>query len=320
MPLSWNTPAGARILVESSAVMRPSDRDTQPIRPAYQEPEQRRRGCRPLASCLTFALLATLTCLVLSSAVLMLTPQPIHILLLGVDRAPRRSFVGRTDTIMLMRADSREPYVGLLSIPRDLWVEIPGEGQGRINAAHYIAEINQPGTGGAAAKLVVSQAFGVPVHYYVRVRFQGLRGFVNALGGVTLNLPQETGGLPAGEHHLDGKAALDFVRYRATDDDFQRMARGQLFVRALLREMLKPKTWPNLPAAAMKAMHVIDTDVPLVQWPSVLLALLRVGPGGIDARTIGYDMVRPFTTSGGAAVLAPIWERIFPVVQEMFFR
>lgn len=258
--------------------------------------------------------------MLLTLAVLVLAPQPIHLLILGVDRAPKRSFAGRTDTIMLMRADSREPYVGLLSIPRDLWVEIPGQGPGRINGAHYIAEINRPGSGGGAAKDAVSQAFGVPVHYYVRVRFQGLRSFVNALGGVTVSLPEAMAGLPAGEHHLDGKAALNFVRYRATDDDFRRMARGQLFMRALMREMLNPSTWPRLPGAARKAVAVIDSDVPLFRWPSVFMALLRVGPDGIDARTFTYDMVQPFTTAGGAAVLAPVWERIFPIVQEMFFR
>jgi LCP family protein required for cell wall assembly len=304
--------------------MRISQADTQPIGPQFQDDEwrkpARRSGCRRFASCLTFFILSTLACLILSLAILMLAPQPIHILILGVDRAPKRSFAGRTDTIMLMRADSREPYVGLLSIPRDLWIEIPGEGPGRINSAHYVAEINQPGSGGSAAKSAASQAFGVPVHYYLRVRFQGLRAFVNALGGVTVRLPEAMGGLPAGEHHLDGKAALTFVRYRATDDDFLRMARGQLFVRALMRQMLNPSTWPHLPSAALKAAEVIDSDVPILQWPAVLMALLRVGPDGIDARTFTYDMVQPFTTAGGAAVLAPIWERIFPVVHEMFFR
>jgi hypothetical protein len=64
----------------------------------------------------------------------------------------------------------------------------------------------------------------------------------------------------------------------------------------------------------------MDGDIPPYHWPAVGLALLRVGAEGIDARTFTYDMVQPFTTAGGAAVLRPVWERIFPVVQEIFFR
>lgn len=299
-------------------------KETQPIQGPYFEPavrpEPQQRGCCRLGGCLGLILALSIACLLLTGGLLFLTPQPSHLLILGIDRAPRRSFVGRSDSIILMRTDWREPYVGMLSIPRDLWVEVPGEGPDRINAAHYIAELKAPGTGGVAAKDTVSAAFGVPVHYYLRLRFQGLRAVVNAMGGVPISLPEPMGGLPAGDHHLDGKAAIQFLRHRSNDDDFARMGRGQLFIRAVARQALKPATWPELPGAISKAMEVIEGDFPPYQWPAAGLALLRVGAEGIDARTFNYDMVQPLTTSGGAAVLAPVWERIFPVVQEMFFR
>jgi len=248
----------------------------------------------------------------------LLIPVRTNVLLIGIDRAPAGTAAGRSDTLMLWTFQPWEPYVGVLSIPRDLWVNSPGVGQNRINTAHYFAEVSQPGSGPAAAKQVVQSNFGVDVHYAIRFQFDGLVGAVDALGGVELDLPQPMSGYAAGSHRLDGTQALAFVRDRAGSDDFARMARGQLFLRAVMRQLLSPLTWPRLPLAFVRGVSSVQTDLPLWEWPRLAYALLRVGPAGVDGRVLDRSMAIGFTTTDGAQVLAPQWDRINPLLLEMF--
>jgi LCP family protein required for cell wall assembly len=281
---------------------------TQPSEPTLRG---RRRG-----GCLSVLLPGVLLGILLS--VYLLAPIRTNILLLGIDRAPEGSDAARTDTMVLTTIVPTKPYIGMLSIPRDLWVSIPGYGENRINAAHFFAEAQQPGSGPEAAMGVVRATFGVDVDDYVRLRFDGLESFVNALGGIEIDLAEPMSGYAAGSHVLDGTQALAFVRDRAGSDDFARMARGQLFLRSVLKMMARPLTWPRLPLAIPALLGSVDTDVPLWQWPRLGLAILRAGPEGIDARVITREMAHGFTTQGGAQVLAPDWSQINPMLLEMF--
>ena len=211
-----------------------------------------------------------------------------------------------------------KPYVGMLSIPRDLWVKIPGVGENRINTAHFFAEAELAGSGPAAAAQTVAADFGVPVDYTVRIRFDGIQQVVDAMGGVDIDLPEATALYPAGRHHLDGKQALAFIRDRKNADDFFRMEHGQLFVKSFFRQMFSPVSWPRLPATLVAVLRSVDTTIPAWLWPRLGLAILRAGPAGIDSRTLDREMVRPFTTSSGAQVLLPLWDRINPLVDELF--
>jgi LCP family protein required for cell wall assembly len=206
----------------------------------------------------------------------------------------------------------------MLSIPRDLWVTVPGYGENRINTAHFFAEADQPGSGPEAAIETVEVNFKVPIHYYIRIRFQGLEKAIDTLGGVEVDLPSPMSGYSAGRHLMNGEQALAFVRDRQGSDDFSRMARGQLFLRSLMVKMVNPQTWIDLPAMLTALSDFIDTDIPFWLWPRLGLALLRSGPDGIESVVIDREMVNPFTTPGGAAVLGPNWEAINPVVGEMF--
>jgi anionic cell wall polymer biosynthesis LytR-Cps2A-Psr (LCP) family protein len=113
-----------------------------------------------------------------------LAPARTNILLLGTDDSPERGTLGRTDTIILTTVVPLKPYVGILSIPRDLWVSIPGAGDQRINTAYFFAESSEPGSGPYAAMQTVRENFGVPVHYYAVIHMLGLISVVDALGGV----------------------------------------------------------------------------------------------------------------------------------------
>lgn len=126
------------------------------------------------------------------------------------------------------------------------------------------------------------------------------------------------GGLPPGEHLLNGGQALAFVRDRAGTDDFYRMRQGQVMGRALFTELLDPANWQQIPDMLAQAVQVLELDIPIWQWPRLLLILLRSGPDGIRSETIQRDMTVGFTTPSGAQVLLPQWELITPLVQEMF--
>ena len=139
-----------------------------PVYPAQQQriPQKKRMGC---CGCLPiiFILLISGICL----AVYLITPLRQNILILGIDYTQPSSSLGRSDTIILTTFDPFEPYIGMLSIPRDLWVMIPGVGENRINTAHFFAEIQEKDSGPRAVMATVETNFRVNVDNFVRIKF-----------------------------------------------------------------------------------------------------------------------------------------------------
>jgi polyisoprenyl-teichoic acid--peptidoglycan teichoic acid transferase len=310
------------MMLDQTQPTRPAVADTQPSRlprldelqpiPVLRPPSRPRRG-RVLLAGAVFLFLLLL-------AVYFLAPLRTNLLLLGTDIAPQRGALGRTDTIILVTFAPHKPYMGMLSIPRDLWVNVPGVGEQRINTAYFFAEAGQAGSGPRAAMQTVRITFGVPVHHYALIHMDGLPEVIDALGGVTVDLERPAGGLPPGTHRLDGVQALAFVRARAGSDDFFRMANAQLLIQAVMRQAVEPASWPRLPAAALALARTVETDLPVWLWPRLGLTLLRLGPQGIDSRVITRELTFPFQTAGGAQVLAPNWQAINPLLEEMFGR
>ena len=252
-------------------------------------------------------------------AVYLLFPARTNILILGLDRAPEGSDVSRTDTNIVLSVIPLQPIVNMLSIPRDLWVTIPGIGENRINTAHFFAEGNQKGSGPYAAIETVKQNFGLTIDYYMRIRFDGFKEIINAMGGITIDLQEPMSGYPAGQTHLDGDQALAFARDRSGSDDFFRMQRGQLVIKAVLKTLLKPATWPRYPFIIGNAIKAIDTNIPFWQMPRIGLALVRAAVSDtINSQTITREMVTSYTTDAGANVLLPNWQAINPLLLELF--
>ncbi len=280
--------------------------DTQPIPVHHPKPRKR----------FTFVFFGVILGLLIG--LYLFIPLRSNILLLGVDRTPEGTALGRTDTIILTTVVPPQPFVGVVSIPRDLWVTVPGFGEGRINTAHFFGENANPGAGPQLALETIETNFGVDVHHYVRVQFDGFQSFIDALGGIEIELKEPLGGYPAGSHLLNGESALAFVRDREGTDDFFRMRQGQVFLKSLLGQISAPETWVKLPQAFLSLRGAIDTDVPLWKLPILGIALLRAGPGEIEFRAIDRDMVQGFTTAQGAQVLAPNWSLINPMLLETF--
>jgi LCP family protein required for cell wall assembly len=291
------------------------DRITKPLQQDLsweKPPRKKRRGCCCCSSFL-FILIGAL----LAVWVMVSMQGRTNILFLGIDSREDNN-LGRSDTMILTTFVPSEPYVGMLSIPRDLWVTIPDYGANRINTAHFFAEADQPGTGPQAAMEAVRLNFGVDVHYYVRLHLIGFINLVDAIGGIDIDLTEPKSGYEAGSHHFDGSQALAFVRDRSHSDDFSRMQNGQIFLFGVIKKFLSPLTWLKLPEVWSIMSQNFDTDVPIRILPQLAYTLLRVGIDGIENQIIEKDMVVPFTTGGGANVLAPNWDAINPVLLEMF--
>ena len=256
--------------------------------------------------------------LIILLVVYFLAPLRTNILLLGMDDSPERGAVGRTDTIILTTIIPMRPYIGMLSIPRDLWVNVPGVGEQRINTAYFFAEAGETGAGSQAAMQTIHENFGIPVHYYALVHMYGLVAAVDALEGVDLRLNSPIGGWEAGNYHVNGTQALEFVRERSSSDDFSRMERSQILMISLADRILQPESWTRLPDFLYSALRAVDTNIPLWQIPRLAFVVVRAPFFGIDSRVITREMVVPFQTSGGAQVLAPNWEAINPILLEMF--
>ena len=172
--------------------------------------------------------------------------RPAVAIVIGYDKRPGDSSAGRSDTVMLLRADPDKEALTMLSFPRDLVVEHAGcEGHpawtGRINEAY--AYCGPRGTLSTVKKLT-----GVPINYMITVNFRAFTNIVDKLDGVYMDVDRRyfndnsgasagstyaTIDLKPGYQHLNGRQALDFVRYRHTDSDLYRVVRQQEFVKAL---------------------------------------------------------------------------------------
>lgn len=207
----------------------------------------------------------------------------INVLLLGSDARPGESDISNTDTMILLSFDPRNQTIGLLSMPRDLWVPIPGFGYDtRINTAYPLGETyGYEGGGPQLAKDTVSSFIGQPVQYYARVNFQGFVELVDMIGGVDVVVPFDiyddqyptedygvmTFQLSAGPQHLDGQTALMYVRTRNVDDDYGRAGRQQQVIRAVADKVLRADTLstllPKLPRLLMTVGNTVQTDIPM---------------------------------------------------------
>ncbi len=291
-----------------------SSAKTQPTRTVSWAPPPKRRR----SGCCWGILILPIMMVVCFGLAFLIAGERTNVLILGLDSREPGSDLGRSDTLILSTFVPRQPYLGMLSIPRDLWVTIPGYGENRINTAHFFAEGENPGSGPAAAVETVRQNFDVDLDYYLRIRFDNFMDMVDFLGGIDVELPEPMSGYPTGTHHMNSEQALAFVRDRAGSDDFYRMRRAQIFIKALLNELIAPTGWRQLPDVFPVLIEMVDTNIPITKWPGLGITLLRVGPDGIDSRIISREMTNPFTTSQGAQVLGPNWNIINPILQEMF--
>lgn len=180
---------------------------------------------------------------------------------MGIDQRCDEEGPAHTDTMMVLTIDPVGLSAAMLSLPRDLWVEIPNFGVDRINQANYYGEIYEyPGGGQALAVQTVEALLGVPIDYYVAVNFDAFVEVVDLIGGIDIDVPEaiddpdypdqcygyDPFSIAAGEQQLDGEAALKYARTRATfGGDVDRAGRQQAVILAVRQKIFDLNSIPS---------------------------------------------------------------------------
>ncbi|MEE9513635.1 MAG: LCP family protein [Anaerolineales bacterium] len=265
--------------------------------------------------------------------------ERVTILLMGLDYRDWESGEGapRTDSMMLVTVDPVSKTAGMLSIPRDLWVEIPGYGHGRINTAYVLGEQDRlPGGGPELAIKTVEKFMGVPIHYYMQIDFGAFERMVDEIGGVEIDVPEEIEVDPIltpnlilkpGKQTLSGEVALAYARARHTEGgDFDRSKRQQQVALAIRSQILRLNMIPTLvtkaPVLYQELASGIRTNLSLEQMISLGLTVFQINPENIGRAVIGPPEMVTFerVIYGGevAEVLKPVPDKIRMLRDEIF--
>ncbi|HEX9795721.1 MAG TPA: LCP family protein [Anaerolineales bacterium] len=260
----------------------------------------------------------------------------VTVLLMGLDYRDWEAGAGapRTDSMMLVSFDPLTRHAVMLSIPRDLWIEIPGYSHNRINTAFTFGEAYRlPGGGPGLAVEAVESVVGVPINYYAVIEFSAFERLIDEIGGIDVLVTERIKISPIGRmsfylsakaHHLDGAEALAYARVRkATGGDFGRAQRQQQVALAVLDQVLDLNMVPTLVARAPRLYQELSdgirTNMTLPQMVSLGWLAIQLPRENIHQGVIGPpDMVRFHTTASGAQVLRPVPDRIAQLVEELF--
>lgn len=260
----------------------------------------------------------------------------ITILLMGIDRRPGDPFVSRTDTMMLLSYDPRTDRVAMLSVPRDLYVVIPGYGRDRINTAFvYGARGNNPAGGAALAMQAVTYNLGVPVDHYILVDFSAVIASIDALGGIEVDVPVDIYDptypdmfygydplyIPAGRQYMDGTLALKYARTRHVDSDFGRAQRQQQVILAARDKVLSlgiGELLRQAPFLFQQLSEGMRTDLSLEQLRQLAQSVADLPAGNVQQAVLNYEYVFSYRTETGASVLVMNNDLVSPLIASLF--
>ena len=235
-----------------------------------------------------------------------------NILLLGSDKRSEEAAAAegvtgqRSDVMMLVHIADDGESVYIASFPRDLYVDIPGHGKDRINAALAFG-------GPSLAVTTVEDYTGVPIDHVALIDFEGIEGLVDTLGGVDVQVPMdfEADGIEytAGTQSMDGHEALVFVRQRKqfADGDFQRNRNQQAVLKGIADKLISADTLtdPRRLADTIETVSpYLTTDEGLTAGEMTKLGLSLRSIRGDDLHFLSVPHGGPTTTSGGASVVA----------------
>ena len=253
----------------------------------------------------------------------------VTILVLGIDQPCEHiEEPYRSDTMILVTIDPLSKSAGMLSIPRDLWVPIPGFTNSRINTAYRSGEVSEyPGGGPALAVKTVEYNLGIHVNYYVTINYDAFIQAVDLIDGIEMDVPETINDpdypdrcygfdpfyLPAGHHFLDGETALKYARTRATfGADFDRAGRQQAVIMAILEKALEKNVSLLTQAPELWGTYQdnVTTDMTYQETIGLGLLMMEIPSESIYRAVVDYNYVRDYTAPDGARVLIPIRERI----------
>lgn len=215
-------------------------------------------------------------------------PPLMTVLAVGVDTEDDTYLYGLGDAIRIVRVDFVTPKITVLTIPRDLWVEIPEISdhyditQGKLNQSYFygtpgMAYYDGPGGGAGLMARTLDLNFGLRVDHYGAVNMSTFARMIDAVGGINLYLPYDVDGTPinnqtedmgyfyAGENHFTGEQAMRFMRIRKRYNDFTRMDHQNMVLCAAYRKLRNPAVVPKIPEIIASFKDSIITDLSLAQ-------------------------------------------------------
>jgi len=261
--------------------------------------------------------------------------ERINILLLGLDyRDWEAHETPRSDTMILFSMDPVSLTASMLSIPRDMWVEIPGFGHAKINTAYFLGEGNKlPGGGPGLAVDTVEAFLGVPIQYYAQIDFMAFVKFIDEIGGVDIHVREEltidplgsgnTIFLKEGVQTFNGEVTLAYARARYTEGgDFDRAARQQQVIMAIRDNVLNyyslPKLISRAPAIYADLQSGIHTNLSLDEAIKLAWLVAQVDDRNIKRAVIGTDMINFGTSPDGLSIMKPLPDKIRVLRDELF--
>jgi LCP family protein required for cell wall assembly len=237
--------------------------------------------------------------------------QQVRVLLVGLDHVPEKhgeAPTHRSDSVMLAAVDFDTKQIRVLSIPRDGWVEQYRDGvdKGRDKLAHsYVyGGIEQ-------TKETVEQLLGLPAECYVTIKFEGLAGLVDKLGGLQVDVEKDMDyddnwgrlhiHLKHGPQWLSGEQVVQYARFRHdTTGDIARMARQQKVLQLLMAELMRPENFGRLPGIAKVISECVETNLTWDQLLALAQHAREFRPEGIRTFTLNS-----FCNMGPGAVSEP---------------
>ena len=264
--------------------------------------------------------------------------ERINFLFLGVDVRCDEKGPTHTDSIMVITIDPLTKSAALLSLPRDLWVEIPGFGVDRINQAYYFGQAYEyPGGGQVLAMETVESLLGIPIDYYVTVDFQGFIDAVDLIGGIVVEVKEpiddpdypdncygyEPFSISDGTQRIDGETALKFARTRASfGGDVDRAGRQQQVLLAVRDQALRVDQFPKLIVQAPQFWQTfqdnVNTNLSFDDAMEIGLLVQDIPQEKIQTAILDYSYVYNETTPDGRQVLVPLRNEIRALRDELF--
>ena len=265
----------------------------------------------------------------------------INVLLIGLDYRDWQAGLGapRSDTMIVLTIDPLTKTAGMLTIPRDMWVNIPGFGYSRINTAYSSGEGNKlPGGGPALASKTVEQFLGVPINYYAQIDFNAFVEFIDLIGGIDIHNDEELRLDPVGSgkdkikltccgmRHLNGEKTLAYVRYRKDKEgDVARSKRQLKVILAIRNQVLNPENFPVLLGKAQQFYEEfsagIKTNMPFDTALQLGVLARDIPVESIKQGVIDYNMVAFDSTQINgvdASIMKPLPDKIRILRDEIF--
>lgn len=221
---------------------------------------------------------------------MMVAENKVTLMIMGVDR--REDDVGRSDTLMVATIDPAKKAAAILSIPRDTRVKITGHGYDKINHAYAYG-------GHKLTQASVENLLGVPMDYYVLIDTKAFERIIDAIGGIDINVERrmyyedpwdDDGGLvidfQPGMQHMDGKKAIEYVRYRDEEGDIGRISRQQKFIRAVMDKVVSPSIIMKLPTIITEISNAVETDMSVSKMLSLAGILKDAKERGLNAEMV----------------------------------